>query len=67
MIVIFTGRNVILPGCDNPQAATITADTTTGKITNVQEGYISRGHWPSNQDATWIDAGGDYILPGLVE
>jgi allantoinase len=67
MTVVFTSRNVVLPGSDNPQPATIITDTRTGKITDIQEGYLSRADWPGIQDATWIDAGNNYILPGLVE
>ena len=67
MTVVFTGRHVVLPGCDDPQPATITVDTETGKITSIQEGYLSKNDFSSNQDAIWIDAASNYILPGLVE
>jgi allantoinase len=67
MTIVFTGRNVVLPGCDYPQPATITVDTETGKITDIQDGYLSRSDFPTDQDATRIDAGCNYILPGLVE
>jgi len=67
MTLVFTGRNVVLPGCDSPRPATIKVDTVTGKISHIQQGWLSPSDFPSDQDATWIDAGSNYILPGLVE
>jgi allantoinase len=66
-VTIFTGKNVLLPECDNPQPATIIVDTATGKITDIRDGCLDRNQFPADQDATWIDAGDKYILPGLVE
>lgn len=64
-VTIFTGRNVLLPGCDDPKPATIIVDIATGKITDIQDAYLDRIQFPA--DVTWIDAGDKYILPGLVE
>lgn len=67
MTVVFTSRNVVLPGCDNPQPATFKVDTLTGKILDVQHGYIERKDSARDKGVAWIDAGSNYILPGLVE
>jgi allantoinase len=64
-VTIFTGKNVLLPDCDDPKPATITVDIATGKITDIRDGYLDRNQFPA--DVTWIDAGDKYILPGLVD
>ncbi|KAH7925528.1 allantoinase [Leucogyrophana mollusca] len=61
-------RNVILPGYDQPQAATITVDVETGKIIDIQHEYLPVN--PSGREDTKvrrIDAGDYFILPGLVD
>ena len=60
----FTGNYVVLPGADQPTAATIVVDTQTGKIIDVQSGRRAAHELP---DVELIDAGDRVILPGLVE
>lgn len=62
--LVVTGRNVLLPGSDQPQPATITVNIETGKITDIQTVYAERS---PGGDATFIDAGEKFVLPGLVE
>ena len=65
-MIVFTGSNVLLPGQAAPQPATITASTSTGKITQIQLGQTTRDDNVS-EGVQWIDAGNKFILPGLVE
>ena len=60
----FTGDRVVLPGGDQPTAATIVVDIQTGKITDVYHGRRSADEL---QGVHVIDAGDKIILPGLVE
>lgn len=60
----FTGDRVVLPGGDQPTAATIVVDVQTGKITDVLPGRRSPDELP---DFHVVDAGDNIILPGLVE
>lgn len=62
-----TSRNLILPGDPVPRPATITIDTSTGKIIDIHPGYQPGGESPDDADVAWIDVGGKYVLPGLVE
>ena len=63
---VYTGRNVILSNSP-PQPATVIADATTGKITDILHKHSARSDFPDVGDSDWIDAGDKYILPGLVE
>lgn len=60
--LVCSSRNVLLPGHDAPQPATITIDSTSGKITDIKHEYIRNAN-----STSWLDAGDQYILPGLVE
>lgn len=60
----FTGDRVVLPGGDQPTAATIVVDVQTGKITDVLPGRRSSDEL---RDFDVVDAGDNIILPGLVE
>lgn len=60
----FTSKNVVLPDTQSPQPATIVTDTETGKIIDIIPVYNVRD---SLEDVEWVDCGGSYILPGLVE
>ena len=62
--LVLTSRNVLLPGSDQPQPATITVNIGTGKITEIQTVYIQRS---PGGETTFIDAGEKFVLPGLVE
>lgn len=62
--LILTSNNVVLPDYDSPQPATIIVDTTTGKIADIQLG-VHLGD--DDQDVQQINAGDNFILPGLVE
>jgi len=61
---VFTSKNVILPDMQSPQPATIVVDVQTGKIIDIVPSYNARN---GLEDAVWVDCGGNYILPGLVE
>jgi allantoinase len=69
MTIVIASRNVVLPGCNDPEPATISIDKGTGKIINIQKAYLSSKQLFASvdEDATYIDAGNKYILPGLVE
>ncbi|KII92466.1 hypothetical protein PLICRDRAFT_104019 [Plicaturopsis crispa FD-325 SS-3] len=62
--LILTSNNVVLPDYDSPQPATIIVDTTTGKIADIQLG-VHLGD--DDQDVQQINAGDNFILPGLVD
>jgi allantoinase len=61
--LILTGKNVLLPGNDTPQPATIKIDKESGKIIDVRVGYKVQ----ETPDVNFINAGDKFILPGLVE
>jgi allantoinase len=66
MLHIFTGDRVLLPGRDEPVAATVEVNLETGKITAIQETKWTRSE--STADiGNWTDAGDNVIIPGLVE
>lgn len=65
MTILFTGKNVVLPGCDKLQAATIVVENDL--IKEIIPGHLTKSDLPGHQDATWVDAGDKYIMPGLVE
>ncbi|KAG1751565.1 uncharacterized protein EDB91DRAFT_1045647 [Suillus paluster] len=62
--LVVTSQNVLLPGSDEPQAATITVNIGTGKITDIQTVYTERS---PGEETTFIDAGEKFVLPGLVD
>ena len=64
---VFTGSQVLLPGQDHPQPATIVVDPATGKITDVHSHLSNRSDFPDVQETDWIDAAANVILPGIVE
>ncbi|RDB25078.1 Allantoinase [Hypsizygus marmoreus] len=65
---ICTGRNVLLPGNTTPVPATITVDASTGKITDIAQGFRQRETpAPGTDGILWIDAGDKIVLPGLVD
>lgn len=66
-IVKCTSRNVLLPGDLVPQPATITIDTSTGKIVDIHPGLQLNRESPDDVDVAWIDAGEKFVLPGLIE
>jgi allantoinase len=63
--LVVTSRNVLLPGSDQLQPATITVNIDTGKITDIQTVYTERTS--SGGETTFIDAGEKFVIPGLVE
>ncbi|KAG6857691.1 hypothetical protein H0H87_004107 [Tephrocybe sp. NHM501043] len=67
MILVCTGRNVLLPGIPSPVPATLTIDLSTGKLIHIADGYQTTN--PDRRDSTvrWIDAGDKTVLPGLVD
>jgi allantoinase len=67
MLSVFTSRNVLLAGKDEPLPATIEVDDSTGKIVFVRSTYSSRSDYPSIADDHWVDVGEHCILPGLIE
>src|SRR6266446_1953138 len=70
---VYTGNNVLLPGSQVPQPATVLVSTKTGKILDVREGRHVRADFADmiasgdSDDGRWIDVGDKYLLPGLVE
>ncbi|OAX42545.1 allantoinase [Rhizopogon vinicolor AM-OR11-026] len=62
--LVVTGQNVLLPGSDQPQPATITVDIGTGKISDIQTVYTQQS---PGGETTFIDAGDKFVLPGLVD
>ncbi len=65
---IFTGKNVLLPGSQVPQPATVIVSTETGKIIEVHAERHSRTDYPEIADDHWLELDDDkYLLPGLVE
>ena len=63
---VFTGRNVVLSD-GQPRAATVIADVESGKIVEILDRLSVRTDFPDVDDALWMDAGNQYILPGIVE
>ena len=66
-VLFVTGKNVLLPGSDIPQPATLKIDVGSGKITDIQYKHIVGSNFASELPIKWIDAGDRFILPGLVE
>ena len=66
-MLVFSSSNVLLPGRKSPTAATIVVDQLSGKITEIHERIVPQSEFPDIADSNWIDAGDDWILPGLVE
>lgn len=72
-LIVCTGKYALLPTSEQPTAATIVIDQASGKITHVLEGYTSRTDFEvsypesAHRVVSWIDAGDQIILPGLVE
>ncbi|KAF9462407.1 hypothetical protein BDZ94DRAFT_1322596 [Collybia nuda] len=62
-----TGQRVLLPGNQDLQPATITIDSSTGKIIEIHPGPQAGWEPPSDADVTWVDAGEKFVLPGLVD
>ncbi|KAG6873436.1 hypothetical protein C0995_015525 [Termitomyces sp. Mi166 len=67
MILICTGRNVLLPDIPSPIPATFTVDLSTGKITHISHGYQSSHARSDDPTVRWVDAGDKFVLPGLVD
>ncbi|KAH0589093.1 Allantoinase [Termitomyces sp. J132] len=67
MILICTGRNVLLPNMTSPVPATLTVELSTGKITDIVLGYQSSDARSDDPTVQWIDAGDKFVLPGLVD
>ncbi|KAF9029014.1 allantoinase [Hymenopellis radicata] len=63
--LVCVSNNVLLPGSDSPQPASITIDLASGKIIDVICAKLSKSSFP--EDVHWIDAGDQYVLPGLVD
>ncbi|EMD34589.1 hypothetical protein CERSUDRAFT_116759 [Gelatoporia subvermispora B] len=63
---IFTGKSVLLDGSE-PVSATIVIDTLSGKIDEIRPYICDRTDFADVDDADWIDAGDNFILPGLVD
>ena len=65
---VFTGNNVLLPGSQVPQPATILVSAKTGKIIEVHAERLDKTDYPEIIDDHWLEVEDDkYILPGLVE
>lgn len=67
-LLVCSASKVLLPGRDEPTAATIIVDKVSGKIIEVRETLLSRdGGDFIGQSVEWINAGDNIVLPGLVE
>jgi allantoinase len=73
-IIVFSSENVILPNHHSPLPATIIANQSTGVITHILYRRYTEAEldhpdidWLNGQNVEWIDAGSNFILPGLVE
>ncbi|KAF6762974.1 allantoinase [Ephemerocybe angulata] len=70
-VVVCTGKYALLPGSDGPTPATIVIDKVSGKITEIKGAHSSRGDFeaahPESTISSWIDAGEQIIIPGLVD
>ncbi|KAH7916577.1 hypothetical protein BJ138DRAFT_1139373 [Hygrophoropsis aurantiaca] len=66
-ILVIASRNVILPGFEQPQAATIKVDIRTGTITEIQQQYVYHPTLVSDPKIQWINAENKFVLPGLVD
>lgn len=67
-LLVCSASKVLLPGRDNPTAATIIVDKVSGKIIDVRETLLDRdGEEFASQSVEWLDAGENVVLPGLVE
>jgi allantoinase len=65
---VFTGNNVLLPGSQVPQPATVLVSSKTGKIIEVHAERLDRTVYPEITDDHWLEVDDDkYLLPGLVE
>ncbi|KAH7925526.1 allantoinase [Leucogyrophana mollusca] len=67
-VLVISSRNVILPGFEQPQAATIRVDVHTGIIVDILQQYLRdepSGH--HHLKTRWINAGDQFVLPGLVD
>lgn len=64
---IFTSDNVLLADAEAPAPATIIVDASSGKISEVRQGRARRSDFPEVPDDDWVDAGKQWIIPGLVE
>jgi len=65
---VFTGNNVLLPGSQVPQPATVLVSTKTGKIIEVYADRLIRTNYPEITDDHWLEVDDDkYVLPGLVD
>jgi allantoinase len=67
-LLVCSASKVLLPGQDEPTAATIIVDKASGKIIEVRETLLNRdeGHF-NGQSIEWIDTGDNVVLPGMVE
>ncbi len=63
--LVCVSNNVLLPGSGSPQPASITIDLASGKIIDIIRAKVSQSSF--TEDVHWIDAGDQYVLPGLVE
>ena len=64
-----TSKNVILPGDDRPQPATLVVDSESGTIVAITNAYNVRDSetFRKFSNEQWIDLGDKFLLPGLVE
>ena|SRR5882762_3113662 len=66
-LLVFVGNHVLLPGSESPIPATIEVSKLTGKITGIHGQRRGKDSYPNVDFAHWVDAGEQFILPGLVE
>ncbi len=66
---VFSGNRIFLPDANGPIPATITVDTLTGKIIDVQSNIRrSKADFPEIVDpADFVDTANKLVTPGIAE
>ena len=70
-LVVCTAKYALLPEDDHPTPATIVIDKNSGKIIQIERKHLSKSQFQSTHASStitsWIDAGEQIVIPGLVE
>ncbi|KAJ2918591.1 hypothetical protein MD484_g1876, partial [Candolleomyces efflorescens] len=70
-LVVCTAKYALLPEDDHPTPATIVIDKNSGKIIQIERKHLSKSQFQSTHASStitsWIDAGAQIVIPGLVD
>jgi hypothetical protein len=70
-LIVCTAKYALLPEDDHPTPATIVVDQISGKIIEIERKHLSKSQFQSTHASStissWIDAGEQIVIPGLVE